>query len=111
MAIKHWTEIDPTYLTDLKKQPIEVMFFFNRVRYNPDAKTPTLRRRSGILTVTVERKADIEDAVVAFVMRPNTRLLAEGISANDFRRLPREVRRPPKDVTRGTASIYEDIAR
>lgn len=107
--IKTWTEIDPIYLTDFKKRPIEMLFFFNRVRINTAAKTPTLRRRSGMQMVTVDKKSEIEDAVVAFVTAPKARLLAEGLSANDYRRLPREVRNPASDIIRGTAKIYEDF--
>lgn len=107
--IKTWTEIDPIYLTDFKKRPIEVLLFFNRCRINMATKTPTLRRRSGMQMVTVDKKSEIEEAVVAFVTRPGSRLLAEGLSANDSHRLPRTVPKPAKDILEGTAAIYEDI--
>lgn len=107
--IKRWIEVDPIYLTDNKKKPLEAFVFLNHCRINLSAKTPVLRRSNGFQTLTADSPDGISEALLSLLERRNVRLLAEGLSANDYRKLPREVRNPPKAIVRGTARIYERI--
>ena len=106
---KTWIEVDPIYLTDDKKKPIEAFVFLNHCTYNPNLKRPVLRRTFGHQTLTASTPDELGEAVVALATRPNARLLAEGISHNDWKVLPREDWHPSPEVIEGTAPIYENV--
>src|SRR5689334_7359974 len=96
-TIATWREMSQEFIHNQppKQNDWQACLFVNtvEVRETPQGRK-YLIRKVGCEWLPADSKEEMEKAVSDFILQEDVRLLAKGLSANDFDRLPREDKNP-----------------
>lgn len=98
MKLDQWIELSNTFLKDEPpKRDNYVAYLFTNLC---TVRNGTLTRKTHIEVIEAETLEALEGLILDYTERPDVRILAQGIEANNFTALPRRTRKVPSVESR-----------